>query len=64
MHLKSPSLITQHALGYKGSLLKLNVFFLGSHTVSTCFIFTHFQNRSFERSKRSVFTRNEKSEEG
>lgn len=43
---------------------KLNVFFLGSHTVSTCFIFTHFQNRSFERSERSVFTRNEKSEEG
>ena len=39
------------------------MFFLGSLRIATCFIFTHFQNRSVERSKRSVFTWHEKSEE-
>ena len=39
------------------------MFFLGSLRIATCFIFTHFQNRLAERSKRSVFIWHEKSEE-
>ena len=39
------------------------MFFHGRHRISTCFIFTHCQNRWFKRPKRSTFTWDEKSEE-